>query len=226
MIPETANRTEQKIYSNKGNVAVLSEVNGQNLLILDVGCGGGDNSRVLVNNGHTTDGITLSESEAAICKTFMRHVFIHNLETGLPALTPKSYDYVICSHVLEHIGYPNQLLSDIRNVLKNEGRLIVALPNVMHYQSRIKLLLGKFDYEESGIWDNTHLRWYTFASGRRLLEENGFEVIKGNVDGDIPLLSVFGFIPRSIRKNLFSFLSFFSKGFFGNQLIYVAKPRA
>lgn len=224
-MPGIANRTEQKIYSNKGNAAVLSEIKGKDLVILDVGCGGGDNSRVLVQEGHTTDGITLSESEAAICRTFMRDVFIHNLETGLPELTPGSYDHVICSHVLEHIGYPQQLLSDIRQVLKKEGTLIVALPNVMHYQSRFKLLFGKFDYEESGIWDNTHLRWYTFSSGRKLLRENGFEVIKGSVDGDIPLLRIFGFIPRPVRKQIFNLLSFFSKGFFGSQLIYVAKPK-
>src|SRR5688500_7292562 len=164
MIQETASRTEQKVYTNKGNTAVLSQIKGKDLVILDVGCGGGDNSRALVHDGHTTDGITLSESEAAICKTFMRNVFIHNLETGLPDLQPASYDLVLCSHVLEHIGYPQRLLDDIRQVLKKEGTLIVALPNVMHYQSRFKLLSGKFDYEELGIWDNTHLRWYTFAS--------------------------------------------------------------
>ena len=38
-------KTEQKIYSNKGNIDVLKEISTQNNIILDIGCG--DNTKVL-----------------------------------------------------------------------------------------------------------------------------------------------------------------------------------
>lgn len=225
MVTAMVKKTEKKVYTNKGNTAVLKEISGDNLTILDVGCGAGDNDRILVNEGHITDGITVSESEAGLCRAFMRNVFIHNLEFGLPELKSEEYDFVICSHVLEHIAYPEKVLADIKRVLKKGGRLVVALPNLMHYQSRWKLVMGRFDYKESGIWDDTHLRWYTFRSGAKLLEENGFMIIKKDVDGDVPFLRLFRFIPFLVREKLFRALSFLSKGLFGNQLIYVVKPK-
>jgi cyclopropane fatty-acyl-phospholipid synthase-like methyltransferase len=216
------NKIDHKIYSNAGNEAVFSLIEGKNLSILDVGCGAGDNAKVLIREGHRVDGITLSETEATTCRKFMENVFVHNLEFGLPTNMDKKYDYIICSHVLEHIVYPKAVLSDLKNMLKFEGKLIVALPNIMHYKSRIQLLIGNFNYEESGIWDFTHVKWYTFSSGKALLEENGFLIESAFVDGDIPLLSIFGKIPFKLRKKIYKILVGISKGFFGGQLIYVS----
>lgn len=211
-----------KFYVNAGNQAVLNQIAGIGNTILDVGCGAGDNASILAKLGHIVDGITLSEREAAISKRFMRHIWIHNLEYGFPHDINDKYDYIICSHVLEHIVYPYQLLENIRTHLNPGGKLIVALPNIMHYRSRWKLLLGHFDYEDSGIWDYTHVRWYTFRTGSKLLEDHGFRVVYRQVDGDIPLLSLFGFIPLSIRQIIYKGLIQISKGLFGGQLIYAA----
>ncbi len=224
------NRTEEarlnRTYKNKGNEAVLSEIKGTSLDILDIGCGAGDNVTILLHKGQigSADGITLSEEEAKICSAFMRDVLVYNVELGLPETLKGPYDYVICSHVIEHIAYPERFLTGIKKVLKKDGKLIVALPNVMHYKSRIQLMLGNFDYNETGIWDHTHLRWYTFKSGVRLLQENGYEIRKKYVDGDIPFLTLFKFIPAKTRRVIFGLLCRISKGFFGGQLIYVVSP--
>jgi SAM-dependent methyltransferase len=215
--------SSDKVYVNDGNVAVLALVRKEQCTILDVGCGAGSNALRLVAKGHSVDGITLSSEEATICKAFMHEVWVHNLEQGLPGDLKRTYDYVICSHVLEHVVNPQNLLEGIRLCLKPGGQLIVALPNIMHYRSRIKLVVGDFDYAESGIWDYTHVRWYTYRSGRQLLVRNGYEVITSFVDGDIPLRRIFGFLPGNIRQILYRGLTWISKGLFGGQLIYVAK---
>ncbi|TAE28687.1 MAG: class I SAM-dependent methyltransferase [Cytophagales bacterium] len=212
-----------KVYQNQGNKPVLDNIPESATSILDVGCGYGDNARILMRNDRIIDGITLSEQEAESASKFLSSVFIHNLENGLPPEVTRQYDVVICSHVLEHIAYPTQLLSDIRKHLSPTGILIVALPNIMAYSSRLKLIRGDFDYEDSGIWDNTHLRWYTFKTGKLLLESNGFSVIKATVSGDIPLLSVLGKINYNVRQSIYKILSRISPGLFGGQLLYVAK---
>lgn len=215
--------TGQKIYSNNGNYAVIGNIKGDSKKVLDIGCGNGDNAKFLKASNHIVDGITLSPTEAENAKKYLRAVFIHNLEQGLPDDIVDKYDYIVCSHVIEHIAYPEKLLKDIKSALKDDGRLIVALPNVMNYRFRWELLKGNFPFEESGIWDYTHLRWYTFKSGEEMLIRNNFQIEKASVDGDIPLLSILGFIPKSVRQKIYTFLTYLSSGFFGGQLIYVAR---
>lgn len=56
-----------------------------------------------------------------------------------------------------------------------------------------------------------------------MMEQNGFEVVYANVDGDVPFLSLFLWIPRGIRSYIFRGLTTVSKGLFGGQLFYVVK---
>jgi 2-polyprenyl-3-methyl-5-hydroxy-6-metoxy-1,4-benzoquinol methylase len=172
-----------KVYENYGNPELLSWVSSGSRTVLDVGCGAGDNARLLKHRGNIVDGITLSEHEAHIAQPYMRKVYVHNLESGLPDATlDGSYDYALCSHVIEHICYPDKLLADIRRCLKPGGQLIVALPNLLYYKYRVRLVLGHFEYENSGIMDNTHFRWYTFATAKRLLADSGFVQIHTYAD--------------------------------------------
>jgi 2-polyprenyl-3-methyl-5-hydroxy-6-metoxy-1,4-benzoquinol methylase len=214
-----------KIYINSGNEDVLKLITQPGNTILDVGCGSGALAKILSSNGHTVDGITISAEEYTIAKQFVNTIYLHNLETGLPGnLLHLQYDYVICSHVLEHIVYPEKLLKDIYRVLKPGGFLVVALPNIMHYKSRLKLLAGKFDYEDAGIWDNTHVKWYTFDTAKKLLTEYGFSIDLATVTGELPFNSLFSkILPQTIRKGIFNFLIKISKGLFGYQLLLKAR---
>jgi SAM-dependent methyltransferase len=216
--------SNQKVYGNDGNPDVLDLVPSDAKYILDIGCGNGSNAKRLIALGYVVDGITISENEKEEAKPFIRNIYVHNAENGLPGLEDDLYDVVICSHVLEHICYPQKLLQDVRKVLKKDGSLIIALPNLMHYKSRAQLLFGNFNYQDTGIWDYTHFRWYTFASAGQLLKENKFVIIAATVTGDLPLNSVFKkiFSPK-ISKKIYSLLIKISKGFFGYQLLYLAK---
>jgi predicted TPR repeat methyltransferase len=88
------------------------------------------------------------------------------------------FDVVVCADVLEHLPHPEDLLARIRAWLAPGGFLFVSLPNVANVTVRAGLLLGRFPYAEKGILDRTHLRFYTRASARRLLEEAGFRVLR------------------------------------------------
>jgi 2-polyprenyl-3-methyl-5-hydroxy-6-metoxy-1,4-benzoquinol methylase len=211
----------EKIYVNAGNPDVLSLLGPEDRRILDIGCGNGANASLLTSRGCVVDGISISEQELATARPYLQQSFLHNLEEGLPDLGEGVYDAVICSHVLEHIGYPDKLLNDIRRVLKKGGHLIVALPNLLYYKSRLELLKGNFKYEETGIWDYTHLRWYTFASGRQMLEDKGFVIDVATVTGELPLNSLWKkVLPAPVRSKLFNGLKKLSKGLFGYQLLY------
>lgn len=217
-----------RIYQNSGNPSVLKEIKNFDLpnpKILDIGCGNGDIARNLIDLGYIIDGITISENEAVNSRLVMRNVVIFNLENGLPLnLLDEKYDIIVCSHVLEHICYPSNLLKDIRRILSENGILIVCLPNLMHYRSRLELLKGNFpSSEEGGIWDSTHFKWYTFKSGVELLEKFGFNIKSNYVTGEMPFGLLFKIVPLKFKIMVYAFLIKISKGFFGEQLVYIAK---
>jgi methionine biosynthesis protein MetW len=215
-----------KVYSyKKGNPYVINLVPEQAKLILDIGCGAGDTGSILMEQGYTVDGITISEDEKREAGQVLRNVYVYNVEQGLPQELQEQYDVVILSHVLEHICYPQKLLKDIQSRLKPNGILIIALPNLMHFNSRWKLTKGNFNYEEYGIWDYTHFRWYTFKSAQQMLKDNNYTVEKADVSGWIPFEHRLKKItPAGLRNGIFKMLKKISPGLFGFQLLYVAKP--
>ena len=220
-------KSSDKKYANDVNVSALELIPADALNVLDVGCGTGTNAAYLKDQGKHIDGITLSEDEAAECRKTMDSVWVHNLEGGLPAETceGRKYDAVLCSHVLEHIAYPEKLLSDIRSVLNENGALVVALPNVMHYRSRWQLFRGNFPFRDSGIWDYTHLRWYTFKSAQEMLSRNGFEVTSTRWHVLLPFGRITRHLPGGLRKGLEGFLAFLSKGLFSGQMLFQVKVK-
>ncbi len=215
---ECANR----IYQNTGNLALLELIRSKPAgRALDCGCGAGDNARILSIRGWVVDGITISPDEhskaAQVCKT----VHIADLESGIPPIISGGYDLVIFSHVLEHLRNPSRVLTDVHRVLAPGGIVAVALPNVVSWRYRLRFLLGIFEYEEGGIMDTTHVRFYTFASSRRLLESNGFLISTATVEGIFPLARKIG-LPSRIVRLLDQFAGSYWPGVFGWQLLYIA----
>ncbi len=213
--------SQYKTYQNSGNEDVFSLIDEDKKLVLDIGCGGGSLAKKLNTSSKIIDGISISPNELHEAKEFLRHGYLFNLENGLPPeIQENTYDCVICSHILEHIAYPEKLLEDIKKVLKPGGILVVALPNLFHYKTRLQLLKGNFPYAEAGIWDYTHVRWYTFKSALILLSQN-FEVDYATVTGGLPFNRFFKrILPLGVSRFLYKNLIKISKGLFGYQLLY------
>jgi SAM-dependent methyltransferase len=211
-----------KIYENAGNLALLELIRSKPAgCALDCGCGAGDNARILSLRGWDVDGITISPDEQSKASRVCKTVHIADLESGIPPAVSGGYDLVIFSHVLEHLRNPSRVLNDIHRVLAPDGIVAVALPNVLSWRYRLRFLLGRFEYEEGGIMDTTHVRFYTFTSGRRLLESNGFLVSTATVEGIFPLARKIGLPPRIVAL-LDQLAGNYWPGLFGWQLLYIA----
>jgi 2-polyprenyl-3-methyl-5-hydroxy-6-metoxy-1,4-benzoquinol methylase len=155
---------QTQIYQNNGNNLVLNMLKPDARRILDIGCGAGDNARVLLTArpGTKIVGITLSPAEAAIAKTYLEQVHIADVEVSDLSFVKGSFDAIICSHVLEHLKDPVGVLRRAIRFLNDDGQLIVAVPNVLELRNRIQLLMGRFEYGDAGILDRTHLRFFTW----------------------------------------------------------------
>ena len=205
------------------NDQVLSLLDQDSLTVLDVGCGCGGTAAELSAHGRLVDGITWSEEEAQSAREVCRTVIVADVSQGLPSTISGPYDAVICSHLLEHIAYPQQLLADIHRVLRPGGCLIVAIPNLFFWLDRIKLLLGHWEYQQSGTFDYTHVRWYTYKSMARLLEDHGFAPDVFVADGWIPAPLIGKVLGDKFRKRLNEFACRCCPGLFGKQLLYRSK---
>lgn len=81
----------------------------------------------------------------------------------------------------------------------------------------------EFQLPTTGIWDNTHFKWYTYKTGARLMEENGFEIITKTVTGKLPGASALStMFSDKFSTELYNQLEKISPGFLGYQLLYVA----
>ena len=86
------------------------------------------------------------------------------------------FDYVIAADILEHLNNPWEAVSRIARLLKPGGKLIASLPNVMHISNIRNLLNGYWEYEDAGILDRTHLRFFTYRSICQMMEAADLQV--------------------------------------------------
>jgi 2-polyprenyl-3-methyl-5-hydroxy-6-metoxy-1,4-benzoquinol methylase len=93
------------------------------------------------------------------------------------AIQGRQFDTVILADVLEHVRRPEQVLAPLRRELvRDDGQLVVSIPNAAHQALVAELLSGHLDYTTTGLIDATHLRWFTRHSITDLLERCGFLV--------------------------------------------------
>lgn len=87
-------------------------------------------------------------------------------------------DHVIFADVLEHLRDPWKVLTVAVRIIKDDGSIFISVPNIAHNAVIIDLINGKFNYRETGLLDNTHLRFFTRESLLRMVTEAGLRVEK------------------------------------------------
>ena len=86
-------------------------------------------------------------------------------------------DCWIFGDVLEHLRNPWSVLSSIRSVIPANGVVAACIPNAQHWSLIAKLAVGDFRYENSGLLDKTHLRWFTRQTAIELFTNTGFDIV-------------------------------------------------
>ncbi|CAN1524153.1 SmtA SAM-dependent methyltransferases [Flavobacteriaceae bacterium] len=147
--------------------------------ILEVGCGNGAFAfLVKQKNDAEVWGIELMEEEAIIAKTVLDNVLIGSCEIYLNELPEKYFDAIYFNDVLEHLADPYSALEILKSKLAPNGVIISSIPNVRFYRSFAKVVFAKdWKYEEYGIMDKTHLRFFTGKSIKRMYEDLGYKVL-------------------------------------------------
>ena len=152
--------------------------------ILDVGCSDGSLAERLRGLGHRVTGVDLTAHEGV--KDRVDHFVQADLDHGLPSELEGPFDVVLAADVLEHVRDPALLLAHAQALLAPGGSLMVSVPNFGHWYPRLRVAVGRFDYDRRGILDRDHVRFFTKRSIERLLNGAGLRIVRRSATG-LPL---------------------------------------
>ncbi len=166
-------------------------------LLLDVGCGDGCFGELAKAKYKSIYGIDISEK--AVQQSIKKGILAQLYNDKFP-FRNSHFDTVTCLDVIGHVEDPRQIISEMSRVLKENGTIILATPNMRYIKHLYTLFIkGEFpllsmgSIDSSIMYDGGILHYFTFKNLKDILEDNNMRVTRK--------LGVFG------RNHLVEFLS-------------------
>ena len=145
--------------------------------LLEVGCGAGTfGERLKRTRKIEVWGVEPVSSAAEKAKSKLDHVVngLFDPQSGLPE---GAFDSIVFNDVLEHMIAPEQALRYAKVLLSPGGAVIASIPNVRHLVLFWELMVrGRWEYRDCGLWDRTHLRFFTRSSIIKMFEDEGYAI--------------------------------------------------
>lgn len=185
--------------------------------VFDVGCGEGQLASILTEKGCQVDGMDIKLDRLAGSRHHYKNLIEGDIETFDFNRHGCKYDAVIFSDVLEHLKEPERVLEKAPLLLRDKGKVLISLPNVAYFLNRLALLRGRWDYQDEGILDRTHLRFFTMQTGKKLIEASGFSI--GGTVSELPVIS------SRWKRLIFSFACRMSPSLFAIGWVIEAFPQ-
>lgn len=190
--------------------------------IVDVGCMLGQMAfacKELKKDIHYT-GIEINPEYANIAANYCDEVFVEDIEN----LTDYQMEHFIESDCwifgdcLEHLKDPWEVLKKVRKVIRPNGCVVICIPNTQHWSIQTRLLSGQFWYENYGLLDRTHLRFFTKTTLIDMFQKTGWkieaQIIKSlketpeqitALQGIQAFAEIFGIDPETAKKDSIPF---------------------
>lgn len=167
-----------KVDHNHSHTQIVSRI-PQYAQVLELGCATGEMSRMMKQVCHAqVFGVEKDPQSAWQAQRHCDYVFTEDLDDAesLSALQFEKFDVITLVDVLEHLQHPEALLERLKPLMMEESTILLSVPNVAHASVRLELLTGDFRYEDAGILDSTHLKFFTLKSLKSMLTRCGFVI--------------------------------------------------
>ena len=148
-------------------------------LLLDVGCAAGATGAAAKAERAVAEvvGIETEADVAGMARDRVDRVHVGTAEEILPTIPDDRFDAVLCADVLEHMIDPWAFLSMLRGHLAPGAVVVASIPNIGHVRVVAKIVLNQFQYENEGILDKTHLRFFTQGTIENMFASSGYVVL-------------------------------------------------
>jgi SAM-dependent methyltransferase len=162
-------------YPDAPNPDLLDRIPPDARVVFDVGCAGGALGAEYKrrNPGCRYLGIERDPDAARLAAGRLDEVINGDVEADPLPFGLGPFDCIIYGDVLEHTRDPWALLRRHAEALSPDGTVLVCMPNSDHWSFADRLLRGTWDYEAVGLFDRTHLRWFTWETTRQALTGAG-----------------------------------------------------
>ena len=213
--------TKIEVYSKRANPILLKQViKYKPKIILDVGCSTGALGHEIKKvYDCKVYGLDISEKAISIAKQRLDKALICDIEKEEPELEIEMFDAIIFGDVLEHLFDPTDVLRMLRKFLKEDGKVIVSVPNIANITIRLSLLFGNFDYKNKGILDNTHIRFFTMKTIKTTLQSAGYKILEVDILPPNPYNNIYIY-------DLLYYFSKIEKSLFAQQFIIICKKKS
>jgi len=172
-------------YYNRANPDLLRRIPLAAQRVLEVGCGAGALAAAyrkrnpLVHYTGIESHPRAAESARRACNIVIVGDIEHprTLEVLDDSITGDRFDVLVLGDVLEHLRDPWSTLKKLAERLTPESVCVVCIPNVGHWSVVAGLLRGEWRYQDEGLLDRTHLRFFTLDSATALFRGAGLTVL-------------------------------------------------
>lgn len=154
---------------------------GEGKRVLEIGCSTGSQTRILRNNLNCqVTGIEIDPVAAEEARQYCDRLIVGDIEKiEINELFENDkFDVITFGDVLEHLRDPRFALEKTRQLLTETGYVVASVPNIAHASIAFELCNGRFDYQTTGLLDDTHIRFFTKRTITRTFEDAGFIVTR------------------------------------------------
>lgn len=158
---------------------VIGLISSRPINVLDVGCSNGIVLEYIRSElgADFTVGLELDENFSRAAAKRVDQLFavdLDRLDFGL--FNGIKFDLIILADVLEHTKNPVRLLTEVLKAADDDAEIIISLPNVQHWTAIKNLLIGVWPQRDRGLFDKTHLHFFTLRSIRELATDSGLVI--------------------------------------------------
>ena len=171
------------------NQTPVTEVHNADLLdiipwgaskLIEVGCGSGALAREFKKISPSCHylGVEINPSYAKMAERYCDQSQVLDIETAGDAFWKENADRDcwIFGDTLEHLRDPWSVLRQVRQVIPSKACIAACIPNAQHWSVQARLSIGDFRYEDTGLLDRTHLRFFSRQTILEMFNDTGFTV--------------------------------------------------
>ena len=173
---------DYKIDLNSDHVGLkILRMVGRDKRVMELGSGPGSITRLLKDNGCCITALELDKQAIEIVSQYCERVL--QCDLNAPDWSSSVAEYgkfqvIVAADVLEHLYDPWATLQTLANFLDKDGYLIVSLPHIGHNAVFACLIEGDFAYQDWGLLDKTHIRFFGIRNIQQLFNDSGLKIIE------------------------------------------------
>ncbi len=160
--------------SNLKQFERISKFINKSCTCIEIGAGYGNFIEIMEKNDYNCEGIEISEIRREIGQQFCKNKIhpLNLLKDDIPENLKNMYDVVFMFHVLEHVAFPEDFLLQAKQLLKNNGKIIIEVPNYNDHLLQICDPYFNFNFQRA------HISYFKAETLTELVEKCGFKNIE------------------------------------------------